>query len=236
MTQGFTGDHALDNLQLRDAAVAILQAWKGLNPGDPRYAATLFPHDDPHVPWIAKMILHASSCGITREALLRALRLAVPAIMLGPYGPRTVKPGEQAIEVEIAWARQIGALVECTHWVEAMGLPLPGDGVLIGLNGGGPDWVRNDFADEHMDNVVDRDDDIVTCISGGQPGIAEVQRRLVYVEATSGVELWFAHPKFGTSPDGRPVKGRRVRMWTVLTSMPLAEAADTDPAPPPSAG
>lgn len=227
MTQGFDGDHALDNLQIRDRACEILRGWRGFNPGDPRYASTLFPHDDPHVPWIASMELHASSCGITREALLVALGIAVPAVMLGPYGPRTVQPGNRAIEVEIAWAAQIGALVDCTHWVEAMGLPLPGDGVLIGMNGGGPQWVRNDFDDEHMDNVVDVQDDIVTCISGGQPGIAEVQRRLVKVDATSGTELWFAHPKFGTSTDGRPVKGRRVRKWTVLTSMPLRDQPNT---------
>jgi len=228
-----TWDRVLTEAQTLDPTtrdvVEFLLSIVGLNPADPGYPRSIFPHDT--APNERAFSLHMSSCGITREDALEVAGIAAPWVGK-PYASRI----GTALGAERAFAQAHGAWTEATHWTAGGELPHAGDGAFVGNPGEAPGvWARVEFSGAHVRTIVLVDGATLVGIDGGGPGIHWSHTEPVEVSG----ELWF---KPAGSPldasDMRPAKGRRCFGMSRLLAMPLTSSAtaDTDRAPPMDAG
>lgn len=195
----------------RASILHALAKLDGLEPGDPRYVAAIYPFDPPAE--ARQLALHQSGCGLMTEAGQRALPVDEPLLYV-PVGPRSIAGGRQyPVALERDDAIRWGTWIDCAKWEPGKYAIAPADVMIIGCGGCPGVWSRNTFSSEHELTVafVDSETGDVWSIDGGQPGIHVRRRRLVEV----GTELWLGavDQKTGAcaiDPDGRPHVGRRV--------------------------
>ncbi len=178
----------------------VQQAYLAVGHGYPHPDAgrLLYPNDPPA---LAKQAAkEQSSCALTALALWRTVGVDHPALE-DPYldwaGPARIGNAVSLVE---SIARAHEAWVDCALYRDELGLPEPGDAVLVGHNTdpkfGGP---------EHVFNVTRVETDgrgiIFHSVEGGLPGI-EPRSRLAHA---AGTVLRF--DKLTGTP------GRRARGW-----------------------
>lgn len=214
--------HTVSILLARQRAVDAALALVGLAYPAARYEAELYPHDAPASRH--QMAGHQSSCGLTCEAILRAVGADAP-VLGQPYGPRSIGQGVPALAWQESWARQVGAWVD-TKLVDPRDFepPEPGDMWRQG-SGSDPRWYQGkQLRYEHVGTVVEAgegtDGQLFTSVEGGQPGIASKVRRWV---VTPLGELWTCRAETPIDTAGRPVDGARVAGYIDLSLVPLRE-------------
>ena len=104
------------------AVVEFLLTIVGLNPSDPGYPSSIFPHDT--APNERAFSLHMSSCGITREDALEVAGIAAPWVGR-PYAARI----GSALGAERVFAQAHGAWTDAVRWTPGGELPHPGHDV-----------------------------------------------------------------------------------------------------------
>lgn len=201
---------------LRRAMVAIASAFVGYSYASKpaAYKALLYPYDGLAVAdALAKV---QSGCGLTCAGWLELWGNEDPELKRPYHGRNDIMGTLTKI------GRRHGAYVT----PDGNLLPAQGDIFLLGQNNGGPSWGRGVGSQyEHFLCVRDHDGKVMDSIDGGQPGIEERTRTLVYV----GTELWCGDTRYGLSADGRPIRGRRAQGWLSLSEMPVPAATMLPP-------
>lgn len=203
----------------------------GLEPTDEQYQRFVYEYDDPA--WAAVAAPQQSGCGLFTGAGWRWAGVQAPILYM-PYQERTSKGGiYYAVSHEMNFAKEHDTWVSALPWVEGTPLPGPSDAPIIGMEGGGYDFVRNTAAVTHEFTVGAWDPDVPSVshnLDGGQPGTAFRSRAWIEVwtgEDSSGRrtgELWCGAVNDDGSCtlayDKRPATGRRCIGYTNTAGLP----------------
>ncbi len=225
----------LDQALLRSRACSYASSLIGLgfyNGPQARagYEQAIVPFDPPGV--AAELAAKLSSCGLTCEAILRAVNVADKRLYV-PYGPRSTGHGLPAVALQKQIALENQAWTDTTSFEDNLDLPgtsfpQPGDMILQGHGGGGAAWFRTPYPFEHVWTLVSFDSDGkgFWSVDGGEPDI-EVKHKQFY--PTTDGQLWVGGYEGPADALGKPVHGVRVAGWLDLANMPFAASGDAAP-------